>query len=391
MIEATNAGSAPIYLDFNATTPVATEVLAAMAPFWQTDFYNPSAPYPAAHRARQAVDDARVAVAHLLNVPSETIVFTSGGTESDNWVMWATWFARQLRRRRIIISAIEHPAVVASAKALVAWGAELVTIPVDAEGVIRLEALDAVLTEETALVSIMLANNEIGTIQPVAEVSKRAHAVGAWVHTDAAQAVGKIGVDASQLGVDFLTVAGHKLYAPKGIGALYIAPSVNLPPLLAGGGQEQGYRSGTESVPLVVGLGRAAQLAEAWLASGGVISQAKLRDHLEQKLREIHPQVRVFGCHAPRLPNTLAFACPDWTGSSLLARCPGILAGTGSACHTGQAGSPTLQAMGVPASVAQGLIRLSLGRETTMDEVHTAAALLAHALTSSAVPPIVKE
>jgi len=382
---------APVYLDFNATTPMAAEVLAAMAPFWQTEFYNPSASYSQAGRARHGVEDARSAMAHLLGSSSETIVFTSGGTESNNWVFWGMWLARSARRRRIVISSIEHPSVMESAKVLQALGAEIVMIPVDSEGVIRVDALDAVLTEETVLVSVMLANNEVGTLQPVAEVSERAHAVGAWMHTDAAQAVGKIAVDVTQLGVDFLTVAGHKLYAPKGIGALYIAPHITVPPFIAGGGQEHGRRSGTEPVPLIVGLGRAAQLAAAWVAGNGVPSQAALRDHLEAQMLQLKPHTRIFGRFAHRLPNTLAFASPGWAGPALLAVCPTILAGTGSACHPAGSGSPTLQAMGCSPSMSQGLVRLSLGRETTAQELATVVESFRQGLALSPTNPIPEE
>ena len=264
-------------------------------------------------------------------------------------------------------------------------------IPVDSEGVIRVDTLETVVTEDTALVSVMLANNEVGTLQPVAEVSKRAHTVGAWMHTDAAQAVGKMAVDVTQLGVDFLTVAGHKWYAPKGIGALYIHPRIPLPPFLVGGGQEQGRRSGTIPVPLVVGLGRAAQLAVAWLAAGGVESQAALRDRLETQILQWHPQVRIFGRGVARLPNTVAWAYPGWDGPSLLAMCPTIWAGTGSACHSASTGSPTLQAMGYAPSVCQGMVRLSLGRETTEEAIAQVVAAFRQALASSSPKPIPEE
>ncbi len=391
MTNVTGEEPSPVYVDCNATTPVAAEVLAAMAPFWQTEFYNPSASYASAHRARHAVEDARAAVAHLLGSASETIVFTSGGTESNNGVFWGTWLARHAGRRRIVISSMEHPSVLESAKALQALGAEVIMIPVDSEGVIRVDTLEAVITEDTALVSVMLANNEVGTIQPVAAVSERAHAVGAWMHTDAAQAVGKMAVDVTQLGVDFLTLAGHKWYAPKGIGALYIHPHITLPPFLVGGGQEQGHRSGTEPVPLVVGLGRAAQLAAAWLAAGGVESQAARRDRLETQILQLHPQVRIFGRRAARLPNTVAMAYPGWDGPSLLAACPTILAGTGSACHSAGTGSSTLQAMGYAPSVRRGLVRLSLGRETTDEELVRVVEAFRQALASSSFTPIPEE
>ncbi len=375
----------PVYLDFNATTPVDPQVVAAMTPFWTDHFYNPSAAYPEALTVQSALDQARAAVAALLGADREphSIVFTSGGTESNNWVLRGMWMGRRSRRHRLVLSAVEHPAVVETATVLASLGAEIVTIPVDAQGVIRLDALDAALDEQTALVSIMLANNEIGTIQPVAEVARRAHAVGSWVHTDAAQAVGKIPVDVAQLGVDFLTVAGHKFYAPKGIGALYIRPGVTLPPMMTGGGQQEGWRSGTEPVPLIVGLGKAAQLARAWIQQDGPRHQAALRQALEIQLREAYPDITVFGTGADRLPNTLALAHPAWTGSALLAACPAIRAGTGSACHhPDDTGSPTLRALGVAPALAGGLVRLSLGRETTAEDLAVVSTALTQAFST---------
>lgn len=372
---------APVYLDHNATTPVDPRVVGAMAPYWTERFHNPSSPYPPSAVVRQAIADARAALARLVGARPEGVVFTGGGTESDNWALRAG-FARGRGRRRLVVSAIEHPAVLETAAALGREGAEVVSVPVDAHGVVAVEALEKVLDERVALVSVMLASNEIGTIQPVAEVSRRAHAVGALVHTDASQAVGKIPVDVEALGADLLTVAGHKLYAPKGVGALVIAGDLELEPLLAGGGQEGGRRSGTENVPAIVGLGEAARLAGAWLAGPGPRRQGRLRDTLESRLRDALARVRVFGPPAPRLPNTLAIAVAGFTGAELLAACPEILAGTGSACHhPGDAGSPTLRAMGVDAATARGLVRLSLGRATTGREVgRAAAALVAAAL-----------
>jgi cysteine desulfurase len=352
-----------------------------MAPFWTDHFYNPSAPYPEAVDVHAAVDTARAAVAALLGADVQSIVWTSGGTESNNWVLHGIWRSRPSHRRRVVLSAIEHPAVTETAAVLESLGAEIVTIPVDSRGVLRLDALDAVLDEQTALISVMLANNEIGTLQPVAEVARRAHAVGAWVHTDAAQAVGKIPVDVKTLDVDFLSVAGHKFYAPKGIGVLYIRPGVALPPLLTGGGQQEGRRSGTEPVPLIVGLGKAAQLAHTGLQDGGPGRQAVLRDALESQLRAVNPAFVIFGTGAERLPNTVAIAHPDWTGSTLLAACPQIRAGTGSACHhPDDTGSPTIRAMGMAPALARGLVRLSFGRETTAEDLEVAVTALTQAI-----------
>lgn len=373
----------PVYLDYNATTPVAREVAEAMAPYWTEEFYNPSSGYPEARRVRRAVEEARARVADLLGAPAEAVRFTSGGTESDNWALRGALAAAGPRRRRLVISAVEHPAVAETAAALAREGVEVAVLPVDERGVVRVDALDAVLDERTALVSVMLANNEVGVLQPVAAVARRAHAVGALVHTDAAQAVGKIPVDVQELQVDLLTVAGHKLYGPKGVGALYVRPGILLPPLLAGGGQEGGWRSGTENVPGVVGLGAAARLAQAWLREGGPERQARLRDELERLLRREIPDLTVFGESAPRLPNTSAVAVPGWTGAEWLDACPEVRASTGSAGHTeADRASPTLRAMGVSPGLAAGLVRLSLGRETEEDDVRAAAACLARAARS---------
>ncbi|MHB8191341.1 MAG: cysteine desulfurase family protein [Ferrimicrobium sp.] len=373
--------STPIYLDYNATTPATPEVVEAMNPYWIEYPFNPSASYPRERVAHDAVELARVAMANLLGARSDTITFTSGGTESNNWVLRGAWRLLHDHRTRIIVSAVEHPAVMETAKDLQAMGAQIVIVPVDAEGVIRLEQLDEVLDEQTALVSVMLANNEVGTIQPIAEIARRAHAVGAWMHTDAAQAVGKIPIDVSHLGVDFMTIAGHKFYAPKGIGALYIREGVELPAFLTGGGQENGRRSGTEAVPLAVGLGVAAQLAQKWFNDAGPKRQALLRDSLQTQLLSAVPALQIFSRGVGRLPNTLALAYPNTVGSSVLEACLEIRAGTGSACHhSDDTGSPTLRAMGVRVSLARGLIRLSMGRDTTSAELDVAATVLKKAI-----------
>ncbi|MHB1629120.1 MAG: cysteine desulfurase family protein [Bacilli bacterium] len=372
-----------IYLDYNATTPAAPEVMTAMADYWTEKFYNPSSPYPEADAVRTAIETARSDLASLLETEPDTLAFTSGGTESNNWLLRVATAARSRDRPRVIASAMEHPAVAQTLEALQDEGAEVVIAPVDERGLVRLDVLEEILDERTALVSVMLANNEIGAIQPVAEVARLAHAAGAWVHTDAAQAVGKAPVHVQDLDVDFLTVVGHKFYAPKGIGALYIRRGRSLRPLLAGGGQEKGRRGGTENVSAIVGLGAAARLADAWLGSDGPARQARLRDQFEAELRRQIPGCRVFGQDAPRVSNTSAFSLPGWTGRSLLAACPAIRAATGSACHSeDETGSSTLRAMGVQETVARGMVRVSLGRETTQEAVDQATAALVQAAES---------
>lgn len=372
-----------IYLDYNATTPVASEVLTAMLPYFTDKFYNPSSSYPEAQEIRVALSKARSDVATLLGTVSESIIWTSGGTESNNWALTRSLWYWGGQRRRILISAIEHPSVMETALALQKDGAEICLIPVNGDGMIRLEELDALLDERTALVSVMLANNEIGTIQPIAEVAQRAHRVGALVHTDASQAIGKIPVNVSSLDVDMLTVAGHKVYAPKGIGALFIRPGLDISPWVWGGGQEHGKRSGTENVPGIIGLGVAAQLANEWLNNGGPSQQTMLRDQLQNDLMSSISHCHVFGHPTMRLPNTLAFAIEGWTGAEVLAACPELRAGTGSACHSlTDEGAPTLRAMGFPADLARGLVRISLGRQTTAAEISRAAYLLVQAIKS---------
>ncbi len=366
-----------IYLDHNATTPAAAEVVTAMAPYWSEYYHNPSSPYPEAALARAAVEDARAAVGALLNADSHTITFTSGGTESDHWALEAGVRFWQGARRKVITSAVEHPAVTATLRRLEAEGVDVVQVPTDERGVIRLDVLSQRLDLSTAVVSVMLANNEVGTIQPIQEVARRAHAAGALVHTDAAQAVGKIPVDVRALDVDLLTVVGHKFYAPKGIGALYIRRGLDLPAGLPGGGQEGGRRSGTENVPAIVGLGEAARLAAIWLAGAGPHMQAGLRDELQARLAAAVPGLRILGGDAPRLGNTLGLLVPGLLGARVLEACTTLRAATGSACHSHEdGGSETLQAMGIPPDLARGLIRLSLGRETTAAMADQAATAL---------------
>ncbi len=370
-----------IYLDYNATTPVLGEVVSAMMPFFTEKFYNPSASYPEAGAVAQAVAEARQLVGDLLGVSPDQVVWTSGGTESNNWAIQGSLAYWHGKRDRILVSQMEHPSVTQTVKSLISEGIDVKFIPVDSRGIVRIDALDALLDERTALVSVMLANNEIGTIQPVADVAQRAHKVGALVHTDASQAVGKIVVNMPLLDVDLLSVAGHKLYAPKGIGALIIKAGLDFPQGLQGGGQEGGRRSGTENVPGIVGLGKAASLTQEWFADKGHGKQRTLRNELEHYLTQAIPQCRIFGQQVPRLPNTVGLAVDGWLGLDLLFLCPELRAGTGSACHSDtNEGAPTLRAMGVEASVARGLIRLSLGRQTTSAEVRTAAQLLARAV-----------
>jgi cysteine desulfurase len=375
------SGQRPIYLDYNATTPVDPAVLEAMLPWLRAEFGNPSSLHTYGRVAHDAVARARAEVAQLIGAHDDEIVFTGGGTEATNHALKGSAFAELRhpagRRLRIAYSAVEHPATIATAQALQQFGFTLRAVAVDRLGIIDLEALSVALREPTLLVSIMHANNETGVIQPVLAVSAASRAAGALVHVDAAQSAGKIPVDVTALGADLLTLAGHKLYAPKGIGALYVRRGVRLEPLIHGAGQESGRRAGTESVPYIVGLGTACRIAASELSALTARLQ-DLRDRLWSLLAAgLGEHVMLNGYPAERLPNTLNACFIGLVGAELLAAIPEIAASTGSACHDGRVSvSPVLAAMKVDASAAAGAVRLSLGRQTTREEVDRAAQLL---------------
>ena len=369
----------PIYLDYNATTPVAPEVLAAMLPYLERHFGNPSSQHAYGAPAHEAVVRARAEVARLLNARPEEIVFAGGGTEATNHALKGLAFARRdAERRRIVVSAVEHPATLETARALERFGFEVVTVGVDRHGVIDLDALERALEAPTLVVSLMHANNETGTIQPVAEAAEAAHRHGALLHVDAAQSAGKIAVDVEALGADLLTLAGHKLYAPKGIGALYVRSGIRLEPLIHGAGQESGRRAGTENVPYMVALGTACRIAREGLEPHAAHMTA-MRDRLWSQLSaRLGERVRLNGHPRERLPNTLNVSFVGHTGAELLAALPQIAASTGSACHDGRISiSPALAAMGIDSEIARGAVRFSVGRGTTAEEVDRAAAIVA--------------
>lgn len=367
-----------IYLDYNATTPVAPSAREALWPFLGEHFGNPSSSHGLGRAAHEAVEDAREQVAALLGAEREEIVFTSGGTESNNLAIVGAMrrHAPELRSH-VIISAIEHPAVVQPVRALERDGYEVTVVGCDRSGVVSPAAVEAAIRPNTVLATIMHANNEIGTLQPIAEIAEICRARGVLTHTDAAQSAGKVSVDVRQLGVDLLTIAGHKMYAPKGVGALYVRSGVALDPVLRGAGHEGGLRPGTENVPSIVALGRAAQLA---LKNGDEHHERMLkqRDRLAELLRaELGARLVIFGERAPRLPNTLTVAFPEVAGRELLARIPELCASTGSACHSGtNSMSATLAAIGATPDQAAGMVRLSLGWSTTDDDIERAASLL---------------
>ncbi len=374
----------PIYLDYNATTPVDPVVVEAMLPYLSTHFGNPSSSHQYGRVAHQAVDTARKQVAQLLGCTAVEVIFTGGGSESDNLAIRGAALARQQYGNHIITQVTEHPAVLNCCRALERlYGFRVTYLPVDQAGRVSPISVEAAIDERTVLVSIMQANNETGTLQPIAEIAEIAHRHGVLVHTDAAQSVGKIPTRVDELGVDLLTVAGHKLYAPKGIGALYIRHGLQLEPVIYGGGQESGRRAGTESVANIVALGSACVLAQEQLGE----SQRRLRrlrDQLQQRLEQALPlAVQLNGHATERLPNTLNVSVEHVTGEEILAATPEIASSTGSACHEGSTDpSPVLTAMGLSRERALGALRLTLGRWSTEEEVERAATLLVRTIDS---------
>jgi cysteine desulfurase len=363
-----------IYLDYNATTPVAPEVFRAMRPYLEGEFGNPSCDYALGVRARDAVRQARKDVAALLGCTPEEIIFTSGATEANNTVLKGV--AAHHGRGRIITCATEHPAVLAPCRFLQSQGFKITILPVDGTGRVDPEEVRRALTPDTILISVMHANNETGALQPIREIGALAREAGVAFHTDAAQSVGKIPVDVDELQVDFLTVAGHKFYAPKGVGALYARGGWPFMPLLHGASQEGGRRAGTENVPYLVALGAACRLARERLPGAPAHLQSR-RDRLHELLKAGVPGLILNGPEAERLPNTLNVSFPGVSGAELMAGLPELAASLGSACHAGQeAVSPVLAAMGVPVDLARGAVRFSVGYPTTIAEVDQAATWL---------------
>ena len=367
-----------IYLDCNATTPVAPSVSEAMAPFFTEHYGNPSSSHILGRACREAIEDARGKVAALLGADRDEIIFTSGGTESNNLALKGVLLQDGAHGDgHLVISAIEHPAIVEPAAYLERLGYEVSVVPCDARGVVDPEEVRAAIQPNTRLVSIMHANNETGVVQPIREIAEICRDREILVHTDAAQSVGKINAFVEDLGVDLLTIAGHKLYAPKGIGALYVRRGVRLDPILHGAGHERGLRPGTENVAYNVGLGQAAMLALHSLEDSAR-SMAQLRDRLQDSLeQELDGRIAVNGADVERLPNTLSVCFEGIAGADLLARAREICASTGSACHSATIEmSPTLRAMGQSSDQARGTVRLSLGWFTSEADVDRAANLL---------------
>jgi cysteine desulfurase len=357
-----------IYLDFNASTPVAPEVAAIIRRSLETGHGNPSSSHWAGVPARRMVEDARTQVADLLGCAPQEIVFTSGGSEANNHALKGVFFASGKEHPHFVTSSAEHPAIVAPLRFLERLGAQVTWLPVDGTGLVDPDDLRHAITADTVLVTIMHANNETGTIQPIAECAAIAREHGVRFHTDAAQSVGKIPTRVDDLGVDLLTMAGHKFHAPKGVGALFIRDGLQLEPFIHGAGHESGRRAGTESAMLTAALGVAASLA----SDLGPMEQVQaLRDRFWDALKDAFGDNVVLNGHfARRLPNTLNVAFVGRVGAEILAAMPEVAASTGSACHSGRVElSPVLEAMGVTPQVGMGAIRFSLGRTTTVDEV----------------------
>ncbi len=366
-----------IYLDHNGTTPIATEAISAMTPFMATHFGNPSSTHALGFKAKQGVTRAREEAAALLGCQPDEIVFTSGGTESNNMVLKGLIDFRHPENFHLITSAIEHPAILNPALFLSELGAGVTILPVDAKGRIDPDQVQKAILPNTRLISLMLANNETGTLQPIREVADIAHHHNILLHTDAAQAVGKIPVGVKELGVDFLSVAGHKLYGPKGVGALYVRDGLSLTPLVHGAGQENGRRAGTENTILTVGLGAACRVAKERLSKDGQVS--RLRNHLQTLLFEGIEGLVLNGHETLRLPNTLNVSVPGLEGGRILEGVPTVLASTGAACHDQRVTlSHVLSAMGVSPRVGMGALRFSLGRSNTLEEIEAAARAVIH-------------
>lgn len=367
-----------IYLDHNATTPVDPDVLTAMLPFLREEFGNPSSGYPLGRRARDAIETARAEVAALIGAFPDEIVFTGGGTESSNIAIRSGAKSRA-GRTSVVTTKIEHPATDACCAILTGDGYDIRRVGPDRSGIVDPARFEHLVDATTALVTVIHAQNEIGTLQPISEIAQTARAHGALMHADAAQSVGKVPVDVNAIGVDLLSIAGHKLYAPKGVGALYMRRGIDLPSVIVGAGQEHGRRPGTENVAGIVALGAACRIASQRLETEMPRQQA-LRDDLLVRLAREVPGIIPVGGSVPRLPNTLNVLFPEVSGRELLEACAQVCASTGSACHADlEQASAILRALMIPEAQALGAVRLSVGRHTTESDIAEAAARLASA------------
>lgn len=373
------AMSLPIYLDYNATTPHAPEVIAAMRPYLEQHFGNPSSSHIFGRITRDAMEQARSQVARLINAKPSEIIFTSGGTEANNHALCG---AVGPHATHIVTTQIEHPAVTEVCEALRVQGTAVTYVEVDGDGRVDPNDILTAIRPETRLITVMHANNEVGTIQPIEAIGKLARERGIRFHTDVAQSAGKIAVDVQRLGVDLLSLAGHKLYAPKGVGALYVREGMKLNRFMLGAGQEHGRRAGTENVLEIVGLGAACGLATDLLESNSA-HMRKLRDRLESRIRERVSDVRVNGSIASRLPNTSSLSFRGIAADELIREVEAEVAmSAGAACHSGELRvSAVIAAMRIPEEWAKGTVRLSVGRMTTEQEIDRASEAIAAAAT----------
>jgi len=373
----------PIYLDYNATTPIDPEVVKAMLPYLYDHFGNPSSSHPYGTKTNGAVETARISVAESLNCSPEEIIFTSGGTESNNHAIRGIAAASRGQGNHIITSSVEHPAVIEVCKWLGSQGFKITVLPVDGYGLVNPSDLESAILPETVLVSVMHANNEVGSLQPIPELAAIAHSQGALFHTDAAQSLGKIEVDVDALGVDALSVAGHKVYAPKGIGALYVRQGTKLSNLMYGAGHENGRRPGTENVLEIVGLGEACKIAVRDLKQHQMrfIEQ---RDQLHTGIESVlgSKNVKLNGHPTRRLPNTLSLSFQNVAANTVLGEMnEEVAASAGSACHADQVTvSSVLKAMQIPLDWAMGTLRFSVGRGSTPDQIDQAVHIIAKAV-----------
>lgn len=360
-----------IYLDHAATTPADPRVVEAMLPYWSGRFGNPSSIHSLGLETRKAVAEAREKVALLIGAGSGEIIFTSGGTEADNLAVKGVAAANAQRGRHIVTTGIEHHAVEGSCRYLEGQGFRVSFVGVDRYGMVDPREIEAAVTDQTILISVMHANNEVGTVQPIEEIGRMARSRGICFHTDAVQTAGHTPVNVDELGVDLLAISGHKLYGPKGVGVLYVRQGTRIAPLIHGGGQERGLRSSTENVPGIVGLGRAAEIAGAEMAAEAE-HVTRLRDRLADGLLQRIPQVRLNGHPVRRLPNNVNVSVASVEGEALAVSLDqeGIAASTGSACSSEtMEASHVLRAMGVPVELARGSVRFSLGRDTTEADI----------------------
>jgi len=365
-----------IYLDYNASTPIDPEVIEEMLPYLRDRFGNPSSSHLYGRQAKEGIEEARRQMAELINAKDDEMVFTSGGTESNNIALCGAVFANRKRGRRIVTSVTEHPAVLNPCRWLQTQGFDVKYIGVDQFGVVDLEQLERLVNNSTILVSVMHANNETGTIQPIREIAEVSHRRGALFHTDAAQAIGKLKVDVERMSIDLLSVAGHKFYAPKGIGALFVRDGTNVEPFLRGAGHEHGLRPGTDNTASIVGLGKAADIAMRTM-SEYVPRMQSLRSRLHGLLLKNIAELKLNGHPKKRLPNTLNVSVPGIDAEALLSSIPELAASTGSACHANRREpSPVLMAMGIPEEVALGALRLSLGKWSTEKDVNLASRMI---------------